>query len=578
MPIHNQDIAGIFDTVGDLLDIKGENPFRVRSYKNAARAIEEMSQNVTEMVDKNEDLTELPGIGKDLSQKIEEIVRTGRLEYLKNLTKEVPLSLLDLLKIETLGPKKVGKLYQELSIRDLDSLEKAIDEGKVQDLEGFGEKTVEKMKTEIERIRSSPQERRFLLAAAEEIVSSLVEELEKIPSVDRIIIAGSYRRRKETVGDIDVLVTCDDPETVMERFVSYEDVTTVISHGSTKSSIKLRSGRESDLQVDLRVVPDESYGAALHYFTGSKAHNVAVRKRAVSKGLKINEYGVFRDDEMLAGETEDAVYEQVGLPYIEPELREDRGEIDAGLNGNLPELITEKDMKGDLQTHSTESDGKNSIKEMARAAIEMGYEYFAVTDHSQRVSVAGGMDEKRLAKQIDYITSIQEKFADFTILKSIEVDILEDGTLDLPDSILKELDIVTCSIHYNRNLSYEKQTERILRAMDNRYFNILAHPTGRLIGSREPYQFDLEKIMREAAARGCFLEINAHPERLDLNDTHARMAKEMGLKLTISTDSHSTANLKNIRYGISQARRGWLTRDDVLNTRPWSEVKKLISR
>ncbi len=578
MPIHNQDIAGIFDTVGDLLDIKGENPFRVRSYKNAARTIEDMSQNVTEMVDKKEDLTELPGIGKDLSEKIEEIVRTGRLEYLKKLTKEVPLSLLDLLKIDTLGPKKVGKLYQELSIRDLDSLEKAIGEGKVQDIEGFGDKTVEKIKTEIERIRSSPQERRFLLADAEEIISSLVEELKKISSVDHIIIAGSYRRRKETVGDIDVLVTCDDPETVMERFVSYEDVTAVISHGPTKSSVKLRSGRESDLQVDLRVVPDESYGAALHYFTGSKAHNVAVRKRAVSNGLKINEYGVYRDDKLLAGKTEEDVYEQVGLPYIEPELREDRGEIDAGLNESLPELITGEDMKGDLQTHSTESDGKNSIEEMARAAVAMGYEYFAVTDHSQRVSVAGGMDEKRLEQQIDYIAGIQKKFSGFTILKSIEVDILEDGSLDLPDSILKELDIVTCSIHYNRNLSYEKQTERILRAMDNRYFNIFAHPTGRLIGSREPYRFDLEKVMRAAVERNCFLEINAHPQRLDLNDTNTHMAKEMGLKLTISTDSHSTANLQNIRYGISQARRGWLTRDDVLNTRSWSEMKKLISR
>jgi DNA polymerase (family 10) len=328
----------------------------------------------------------------------------------------------------------------------------------------------------------------------------------------------------------------------------------------------------------LRVVPNESYGAALHYFTGSKDHNVVIRKRGIERGLKINEYGVFKGEELTAGEKEEEVFEAVGLPIIQPELRENRGEVEAAEGNALPKLVEHSDIKGDLQTHSKYSDGAFTIREMAEAAIELGYDYIAITDHSKRVSVANGMDEKRLAEQIEEIESVQKEFSDFRIIKSAEVDILVDGTLDLSDDILKELDMVLCSIHYNRNLSLEKQTERVLRAMDNPYFNVFAHPTGRLIGSREPYRIDLYKIMEAAKEHGCFLEINAHPERLDLNDADAKMAKEMGLKIPISTDSHTKDNLNNMRFGIMQARRGWLEKEDVLNTRPWKELSKLFKR
>lgn len=570
----NYDIARYFEESGNLLDIKGDNQFRVRSYLNAARTISELSQSVTDMVHNNEDLAELPGIGKELSQKIIEIVETGGLTFLSNLKKEIPESLLELLRIEGLGGKKIGKLYRELGIKNFDDLERAIHKNKIQNLEGFGKKSEEKIKNELERVKKSSGEDRFLLATAYEIVTPVIDHLKKIKSIKQLIPAGSYRRCKETVGDIDLLATCDDPEKVMEQFVSFDDVQTIIAHGSTKSSVKLRSG----LQIDLRVVPEESYGAALHYFTGSKEHNVAVRKRGIERGLKINEYGVYRGEKRIAGGTEDEVYRSIGLSYIEPELRENRGEIEAVQTGDLPELVKVEDIKGDLQTHSSYSDGKNTIEEMVKAAIELGYEYISITDHSKRVSVANGMDEKRLAEQIKYIDSLQNQFPDFKIIKSIEVDILPDGSLDLSNEILKELDLVLCSVHYNRNLSLEEQTERIIKALDNPYFDILAHPTGRLIGSRGPYQIDMEKILEAARERGCFLEINAHPERLDLNDVHAKRAKEMGIKVPVSTDSHATDNLKNIQYGVNQARRAWLTKDDVLNTRSWKELSGLLRR
>ncbi len=415
---------------------------------------------------------------------------------------------------------------------------------------------------------------RFLLSEAEEYGQPLLEYLKNAKGVKNAEIAGNYRRNKETVGDIDILVTAKRGSEAMDKFVEYDEVDEVVAKGKTKSTVILRSG----FQIDLRVVPAVSYGAALYYFTGSKAHNVAVRKKAVAKGLKVNEYGVFKDDERIAGKTEKEVFKSVELPYIIPELRENRGEIEAAVNGELPKLVELKDIRGDLQTHTKASDGKYSLEEMVDAAREIGYEYYAVTDHSQKVSVAGGLDEKRLRKQIEEIDKLNEKLDDILILKSIEVDILKDGKLDLSDDVLKELDLTICSIHYNLNLPEKEQTERILKAMDNRYFNILAHPTGRRLGEREAYRIDIEKVLKKAKENNCFLEVNADPERLDLNDVHCKMAKDAGVKLSISTDAHTISSLYNMKYGVAQARRGWLEVKDVLNARSWKELKKLLKK
>ncbi|MEJ2637689.1 MAG: DNA polymerase/3'-5' exonuclease PolX, partial [Calditrichia bacterium] len=402
----------------------------------------------------------------------------------------------------------------------------------------------------------------------------LVEQLKNVKGVKKVEVAGSYRRQKETVGDIDILVTCKKGAQVMDSFVKYDDVEQVVSKGKTRSTVILRTG----LQVDLRVVPQVSFGAAMHYFTGSKAHNIAIRKMGVKENLKINEYGVFKNEKRIAGRTEEEVYKQVGLPYIEPELREMRGEIEAAQKHKLPHLVQLKNIRGDLQSHTKASDGKLSLEEMADAAREKGYDYLAITDHSKHVTVANGLDEKRLAESIEQIDKLTGKLNGFRLLKSVEVDILSDGKLDLSDDILKELDIVICSVHYNFNLSRDEQTQRVLRAMDNPYFNIFAHPTGRLIGEREPYEIDLEKVMESAKNKNCFLEINAQPDRLDLSDNYIKMAKDMGVKLAISTDAHSKSDLDNMRFGVSQARRGWLEPDDVLNTRKWEDLKKLITR
>jgi DNA polymerase (family X) len=412
------------------------------------------------------------------------------------------------------------------------------------------------------------------LMEAEQRAQPLVEYLKEGKGIKKVTVAGSYRRRKETVGDLDILVTCRKGSKVMDRFVDYEDVQKVVSKGTTRATIVLRSG----LHVDLRVVPQVSYGAALHYFTWSKAHNIAVRKLGVKKNLKINEYGVFKGDERIAGKTEKEVYDQVDLPYIEPELRENRGELEAAGKGRLPRLIGLDDLRGDLHAHTTETDGHATLEEMANAAKEYGHDYLAITNHSKKVTMAHGLDAGRLAEEIEEIDQLNGKLSDIVLLKGIEVDILEDGSLDLPDDILKELDIVVCSVHYQRRLSREKMTERVLRAMDNPYINIFAHPTGRLINARDPYDIDLERIIRGARERGCFLEINAHPDRLDLSDVHCKMAKDMGLKLAISTDAHSIADLNLMRYGIDQARRGWLEPDDVINTRDLKQLRKLLKR
>lgn len=415
---------------------------------------------------------------------------------------------------------------------------------------------------------------RIKISTAEQYALPFVEYLRKNRSIQDIQIAGSYRRRKETIGDIDILVTCDDSISVTEDFINYNDVDEVLAKGDTRSSIVLKSG----IQVDLRVLPQKCYGAAMLYFTGSKAHNIVIRKLAKQRDWKVNEYGLFSDDDFLAGETEKGIYNKLGLPYIEPELRENRGEFEAAEEGNLPELIKLSDIKGDLHSHTILTDGKNTLEEMAEAAQKLGYKYIANTDHSKRVTVAGGLDEKEVIENIKRTDKLNEQFKNFTILKGIEVDILEDGSLDLPDYILKELDIVIGAIHYKFNLSREEQTERILRAMDNPYFNILAHPTGRLINEREPYDIDLVKIMKKAKENNCILEINAQPSRLDLDDLNSRKAKEMGVKLAISTDAHSTTQLDFMRYGIGQARRGWIEKNNVINTKNINELTKTLKK
>jgi DNA polymerase (family 10) len=398
--------------------------------------------------------------------------------------------------------------------------------------------------------------------------------LTRVKGINKITVTGSYRRRRETVGDLDILISCRSDSKIMDAFVNYDEVKRVMSKGETKSSVILRSG----LQVDLRKVPAVSYGAALHYFTGSKAHNIAIRKLAVKRKLKINEYGVFKGDKRVAGKTEEEVYGQVGLPYIEPELREDNGEIEAAQKGKLPKLVKLDDIRGDLHAHTKETDGHNTLEEMAEAARERGYEYLAITEHSQKVTMARGFDARKLEKQIKTIGKLNDKLKGITILKGIEVDILKDGSLDLPDDILKELDVVVCSVHYYRNLSKKQMTERIIKAMDNPYFNVLAHPTGRLINERAPYEVDLEKVVKKAKEAGCFLEINAHPDRLDLTDTHCKMAKEEVVKIVISTDAHHTTDFAFMRYGVDQARRGWLEAEDVVNTRSLKELRKLLKR
>ena len=572
MPVTNSDIAENLDRIAELLELEGANPFRVRAYRNAARTITGLPHNVAAMLAEGEDLSELPGIGKDLAAKITEISETGHLGFLDEIERRTPPGLAKLLGVPGLGPKRVQALYTALGIDDLDKLAAAAKAGKLRKLSGFGAKSEEKILRALST--RGAEEHRMPWSRAEEVAIPLVDYLKATKGVKQVTVAGSYRRRKETVGDLDVLVTSAKGAPVIERFVGYEDVVEVVSQGTTRSTVVLRNG----LQVVLRAVRDASYGAALHYFTGSKAHNIAVRKMGVAKGLKINEYGVFKGDKRLAGRSEKDVYAQVGLPYIEPELRENQGEIEAAKKKRLPRLVTLEDIRGDLHTHSTASDGHASIEEMAEAAREHGYAYFAVSDHSKRVTIAHGLDARRLARQIAQIDRLNAKLRGIRALKSSEVDILEDGSLDLPDAILQDLDLTVCAVHSKFDLSRDKQTERIIRAMDNPNFKVLAHPTGRLMGSRPAYDVDMERLMKAARERNCILEVNAQPARLDLIDTHCRMAKDMGVKVAISTDAHSTRDLDLLRFGIAQARRGWLEPDDVINTRPWREVAALLRR
>jgi len=572
VPVHNADIGAVLEEIADRLEIQGANAFRIRAYRNASRITGELGRDIRALVEKGEDLTELPGIGDDLAAKVREIVATGTCALLTRLRRELPPGITDLLHVPGLGPKRVRVLYHDLEIQTLEQLYKAARDGRIRMLPGFGEKTELNILHAAEAHMS--QVRRYKLATAAQYAQALVAHLELARGVRRAQAAGSFRRMRETVGDLDILVTADADSDVMERFACYDEVRELISSGKTRSSAVLKSG----LQVDVRVVPEDCYGAALAYFTGSKAHNIAVRKLGQAKGLKINEYGVFRGDARVAGGDEASVYEAVGLPWIPPELREDRGEIDAASAGRLPQLVELGDLKGDLHMHTKATDGHNTLREMALAAQARGFEYVAITEHSRRLAMARGLDPQRLAKQCDEIDRLNAGLAGITVLKGIEVDILENGALDLPDSALARLDLVIAAVHSKFELPRAKQTERILRAMDNRYFTILAHPTGRVLEQREPYDVDMLRIIRHARSRGGFLELNAHPERLDLLDTHCQMAKEEGVLVAINSDAHSVPDMDNLRFGVGQARRGWLEAGDVLNTRPLTELRKLLGR
>lgn len=564
----NLELAWILEEIGDLLDLQGENPFKVRAYRRAARTIELLPEDI-EAVWRRGELGKVEGIGKALEEKIDEWLSTGVMTYHAELKAQLPPGLRELTRVPGVGPKLAQRLYRELGIRNLDELEAACREQRLRHLKGLGPRTEENILRGIERLRR--QMERFPLGLALPVAQQLVRALAALPVVQRVALAGSLRRGRETVGDVDIVASSPDPEPVMEAFVRTPGVEQVLARGDTKASIVLRTG----LQVDLRVVRDDQFAAALHHFTGSKEHNVLLRELAQTKGLKISEYGIVRvdDDEVLAVATEADVFAAVGLPYIPPELREDGSEIAAAREGRLPELITVGDMKGDLHVHSDWSDGLDTIEAMALAARERGYEYIAITDHSPSLSVARGLDPARLEEQLREIDRLNRQLAGIRILSGCEVDILRDGTLDLPDELLARLDVVVASVHSAMGLDEREMTDRIVAAMRNPHVDIIGHPTGRILGRREPYAVDMERIIQVAAETGTCLEINASPDRLDLNDVYARWAHARGVMIVVNTDAHSTEGLDRMGYGVTVARRAWLGKADVLNCLPWPELK-----
>ncbi len=573
MPLHNSEVVDKFRMMADLLSIKGANQFRIRAYRNAAQTVSNLSDNLVDMVNNDEDLTEMDGIGKDLASKIKEVVKDGKMSELEDLKQEISPEVAEMLEIAGLGPERVKTIYNELDVKTIADLKKAAEENRISELSGLGEKTENKILEDIKSREEEGEQGRMLFSRAEEIARPLEDYLNGLDDIDRVEVAGSYRRRKETVGDLDILVCGKNSQKIMDYFNDYEDVSKVISSGETKSSVILDDG----IQVDLRLVEKESYGSALHYFTGSKEHSVKLRKISQDRGLKINEYGVFDGDERIGGEKEKDIYKTLGFPYIEPELREQRGELDIGEKDEFPDLINIKDIRGDLQMHTDATDGSNTMEEMVEKAVDKGYEYIAFTDHSQRVTMAQGLDKDDVKEQIDKIEEINRKYDDIEVLKGMEVDILKDGSLDLPEDILSELDIRICSIHYNTNLSREEQTERMISAIENPLCDIIAHPTGRIIASRQPYDIDLDRVMKEARENNCILEINAQPDRLDLADKYIKKAVDMGVKLVISTDAHSTGGLDNMKYGVYQARRGWCEANNVINTMELDDLLSLIN-
>ena len=586
----NADIVTAFEHVADLLEYRGDNVFRVRAYRTAARTIDGLVESLASVrADPSRSLEDLEGIGSDLAGKIATLLDTGRLPFLEELEREVPKVAFELMRVPGLGPKKVKVLVEALGIDSLAALEEACRTGQVRGIKGFGPKT-EAAILENLAFAQDPERARVLWNEAEAVAAALVAWMEESPAVRRVEPAGSLRRGRETVGDLDILVESDTPVAVMDRLIAWPEGTDVMLRGDTKTSIRGPRG----MQIDLRVVPAASFGAALQYFTGSKEHNVKLRGRARDRGLTINEYGVFRlpaagDDPdgpkgpSLAGQTEAEIYAAVGLPWIPPELREGRHEIELADHDALPDLVTVADIRGDLHMHTTATDGENTLAEMVRAAIDRGLAYIAITDHGQRVTMAHGLDRRRLLEQWTAIDRLNDSLAadgkpPIVVLKGIEVDLLEKGGLDLPDDVLAEADWVVASLHYGQNQSREKITARLIEAIENPHVAVIGHPTGRLINRRPAYDVDLEAVIAAAARTGTFLEINANPWRLDLDDRHAAAAKAAGVKLVISTDAHSTRGFEVLRCGVLQARRAGLEAKDVVNTRTLAGLRKLMKR
>ncbi|MBE2972654.1 DNA polymerase/3'-5' exonuclease PolX [Burkholderia cepacia] len=572
MPIHNAGYAAVFAEIADMLEIQGANPFRVRAYRNAARTIADYGRDIATMIANGDDLGKIPSIGPDLASKLREIAATGTCELQQTLRHALPGAIVELLDVPGLGAKRVKALHEALHVDSLEQLRAEAKSGHVRELPGFGAKTEAHLLEAIDdRLQREPQ--RFLLPDAAHSLLPLLERLRAIAGVGKAVPAGSFRRRRETVGDLDILVTARDPQAVADAFVGYGEVARVLAHGKTKSSVVLANG----LQVDLRVVDADAFGAALVYFTGSKAHNIALRRIAQAGGLKINEYGVFRGDERIAGATEASVYAAIGLHEVPPELREDRGEIDAARAGTLPALVERKQVHGDLHAHTDASAGRGSLRAMADAARARGFAYLAITDRAP--DAGGGRNGfDWLARQLDEIDRLNASFDDFVLLKGVEAGILEDGSLDVPDTLLGRLDLVVGAVRDGFELSRDAQTARVLRAMDQPHFTILAHPTGRVLGARDACELDVARVIAHAAARRCFVELDAQPRRLDLPDIWCREAAKAGVPVAIGSDACSTDELDNLAYGVDQARRGWLTRPDVLNTRTLAQLRPLLAR
>jgi DNA polymerase (family X) len=571
--MQNADVARIFDSLADLLEIQEANPFRVRAYRNAARTIGNMSESVADIIaDPDRSLDDLPGIGKDLAGKIETIMSTGSLPQLEELKAKIPAGVVQMLGLPGIGPKKVAVLFRDLHIDSLEMLKAAAERGDIAKLKGFGKKTEQTILENIDAVTEAGK--RFYINDAKLAADLIIADLLKLKSVKQASVAGSCRRRRESAGDLDVLVTSTNSGEAMDCLAQHEMVEKVLARGDTKQRVRLRSG----IEMDLRVVPNESYGAALQYFTGSKEHNIVIRRRAQERGLKINEYGVFRDkdDARIAGATEEEVYAAVDLPWIPPELRENRGEIEAAEKHHLPTLLELDDIRGDLHMHTTATDGMASIRDMAEAAKKRGLKYIAITDHSKRVTMANGLDAKRLRKHWEEIDKVNADIKGIEVLKGIECDILEDATLDLPDDVLKDADWVVAVLHYGLKQPREQITKRLLTAIKCPYVSAIGHPSGRLLLKRPGADVNYKEIFQAAADYGVMMEINAHPARLDRDDIHARAAKEQGLLIVISTDAHTTDGLDMMQYGVFQARRAGLEKKDVANTRTLSQFRKLL--
>ena len=570
----NPEIAKFFYEIASILEAQ-DVQFKPMAYRKAAMAIETWNAEVEEIYKEKgvNGLKEIPGVGEAIAKKTAEILETGKLKYLEELRKDSPRELLDIVSIYDIGAKTAYKIYKELGVNTVEDLKKAAESHKIREIKGLGEKTEEKILEGIKKMKE--RKGRMLLGIAWPVAVDVVESLKKTEDIEKISIAGSLRRKKETIGDIDILVVSSQPEKIMNSFTGLENVKKILVKGRTKTSVII-----NDIHTDLRVVPRESFGSALQYFTGSKEHNIKIRKIASDKGMKISEYGVFdrKTNKRLAGETEEEVYNALSMAYIEPELREDRGEIEEAMKNKLPKLINEKDIKGDFHVHTKWSDGANSIEEMAGAGIKKGYSYIAVTDHSKSLRVARGLKENDVSGQIDEIKKINKKYPNFKIFTGTETDIKENGELDFDDSLLKRLDVVIAGVHSKLKMDEKAMTERIITAMGNKNVDIIAHPTGRVIGKREPYRLNMEKILDAASRNKTCLEINALPDRLDLNDTYIKMAREKSVKLCINTDAHNLSHFDMMKYGVFNARRGWLTKNDVLNTYSADEIKDFFAK